>query len=81
MNTKLPRTDEKYLDFCEDEIIVLKSEFDDSNIKRLYQVLTNDGKKLSIKVLSEIDINSKQQLKCSNRIFESVDKKYFQPFM
>ena len=52
-NVKLPETDEKFLGFVEKELVVLKSEVDDVNIKRVYEVIENNNGRLTVEVKLE----------------------------
>lgn len=84
----LPKTGPKYLGFVQGELVVLKPRFDDKNYKRIYEVIENQGGKLTVEVKVENAINSDKYSQGHNKdessvgqIFTGMDSSYFTPFM
>ena len=70
--TELPNTDNKYLGFVVDELVILKPRFSDGNYSRVYKVLEVNGTEITVAAITEIPINTNIHSQ-SHRTFTKED--------
>ena len=69
-----------YSELCPGELVILKPEWDDKNVKRVYSVLERNENTLSVQVVSEKVMGEKSVESMLNRVFQQ-EAHYFKPFM
>lgn len=69
-----------YSQLCPGELVILKPEWDDKNVKRIYTILQKEGTKLKVQITSEKIVTEKSAPSMLNRVFQQ-EEHYFKPFM
>lgn len=71
------------IDFQNEELVILKKEFDDTNIQRIYKVVDKEDDLIKVEVVIETPYNLKEKLDNSmkGKIFGPFEQNIFQKYL